>query len=215
MRGYYIIFEGIVGTGKSTQSKKLVETLKKEFPKTEVIWTREPGGTEISEAIRKVVQGTSFKEEMEPICEAYLYAASRAQALRKVVKPALKRGAVVISDRSFLTSYTIQAFAREIGLDKVRAINNIAIEVVEPDNVIFLDLPINTGLSRTEDHDGDKFESFPKEFYEKIKKGYDTVKELPEFNSKWIDISAEGSEEEVFERIKGKIVPLILAHFDK
>ena len=92
----YIAFEGIVGTGKSTQSKKLYDFLKEQYPSKEVIWTREPGGTEIAQKIRECVQGTEYGEEMGPVCEAYLYAASRAQALRTVVKPVqyvLKRNA--------------------------------------------------------------------------------------------------------------------------
>lgn len=82
----YIIFEGIIGTGKTTQSKRLFEYLKEQYKDKEVIWTREPGGTEVSDEIRKVVQGTDFEEHMDPICEAYLYASSRAQSLRTVVK---------------------------------------------------------------------------------------------------------------------------------
>jgi dTMP kinase len=152
---------------------------------------------------------------MEPICEAYLYAASRAQALRKVVKPEIDNGSIVISDRSYLTSYTIQAFAREIGLEKVAEINKVAIEIVIPDLIVFMDLPLEVGLSRTEDHDGDKFESYPVEFYQKIEKGYETIKESPELNNRWLDILGEGSEEEVFKNIKEKVIPLIFAHFDK
>ncbi|KKU11155.1 MAG: Thymidylate kinase [Parcubacteria group bacterium GW2011_GWB1_46_8] len=88
----YIVFEGIVGTGKTTQSKRLFEYLKDRCLDKKIIWTREPGGTKISDAIRTIVQGTAFEENMEPICEICLYAASRAQSLRTVVKPVLDEG---------------------------------------------------------------------------------------------------------------------------
>lgn len=87
----YIVFEGTVGTGKSTQSKILVEKLQAQYPDREMIRVREPGKTPIAEAIRTLVQGTEFSEDMDPICEAYLYSAARAQLINTVVVPALAR----------------------------------------------------------------------------------------------------------------------------
>jgi dTMP kinase len=152
---------------------------------------------------------------MELICEAYLYAASRAQTLRTIVKPEVEKGSIVIADRSFLTSYTNQAYGREIGIKKVMEINKVAIEVIKPDIIVYLDLPIKIGISRVLDHDGDKFECLPEDFYKKVERGYRLVQKLPEFNKKWISIDANGTEEEVFERIKEKLLPRILSRWKK
>ena len=110
--GCYIVFEGVVGSGKTTQSKRLVEVLRSRFPEREIIWTREPGGDDIAEAIRALAQGAAYAKNMDPICEAYLFAAARAQSLRTVVKPAVDRGALVIADRNFISSVAFQGFGR-------------------------------------------------------------------------------------------------------
>ena len=100
-KGLYIAFEGVIGSGKSTQSKLLQKYLEKTIKDKLILATKEPGGSEIANEIRKTVQGTHIQEAMDPVCEAYLYAASRAQTLRTVVKPILDKGGIVISDRSF------------------------------------------------------------------------------------------------------------------
>src|SRR3989338_5871436 len=115
----YIVLEGVVGCGKTTQAKKLYEHLKKNYPGREIILTREPGGSEIAERIRTLVQGTEFSEVMTPECEAYRYAASRAQTLRSIVSPTIQRGGTVISDRSFLSSMAFQGAARGLGTETV------------------------------------------------------------------------------------------------
>ena len=88
----YIVFEGIVGSGKSTQSKKLVEHLRATYPDREILHVREPGSTPIAEDIRHLCQGKEWEdEEMHPLTNAYLYAAARAQTLHTIVYPALDR----------------------------------------------------------------------------------------------------------------------------
>ncbi len=175
-KGWYIVFEGIVGSGKTTQSKLLYQWLKDKYPKKTVIWTREPGGSEVAESIRKVVQGTDFKELMDPVCEQYLYAASRAQTLRTVVRPVLESGGIVVADRSVFTSFTNQGFGRGMGLAKVLEINRAAVEDLWPDKVIYLSVPVKTGLSRTRDGGGDKFEKYGDDFYRKVVRGYRYVR---------------------------------------
>jgi len=207
----YIVFEGIVGTGKSTQSKKLAEYLKKKYKDRKVIMTREPGGTEIADATRNVVQGIEFDEEMEHICEAYLYAASRAQALRKVVKPALEKGFIVVSDRSFISSLTNQAFGRELGFERVYNINKEAIKDIFPDVIIYLKYDIELGVKRAFDKKGDKFERMGEDvyrsFYDRVSKGYQFVSKHTDFSDKWIGIDAFGTQEEVFEKIVDALKP--------
>jgi len=206
----YIIFEGIAGTGKSTQANKLFSYLQEKLDQ-EVVLTREPGGTEISETIRKVVQGMEFKEEMEPICEAYLYAASRAQALRKIVKPVLEHGGVVVADRSFLTSLAYQAFGRELGFDRVYSINKEAISGIMPDLIVYLELDIEKSLERSFDKEGDKFERLGEDFYKRVSDGYEFVSRHPDFKDKWITIDASGTVDEVYNNLLQNLEPR-LAH---
>ncbi|MDP1743388.1 MAG: dTMP kinase [Candidatus Amesbacteria bacterium] len=198
-KGFYIVFEGLAGCGKSTQSKLLVEKLKKRFPKRKIIWTREPGGTEIADAIRKVVQGTEYKEKMNYICEQYLYAASRAQTLRTIVKPILDKGGIVVSDRSFFTSMAIQGFGRDLGIPLVLKINEQAIFNMWPDLVIYLEINIRDSLNRTFDKSGDKFEKLGFSFYKKVKHGYSYLANKYPKIVKTVD--GTGTIEEVSQRI--------------
>ncbi|NBS68536.1 dTMP kinase [bacterium] len=197
----YIIFEGVVGTGKTTQSKMLQEALQGYFPKKEVLWTREPGGSEIAEAIRKVVQGTVFQEEMDPTCEAYLYAAARAQSLRAAVLPVLERGGIVIADRSVITSVAWQGYGRGMGKEKIMKMNAFATEGIAPDVIFYLRSNLEEALGRTFDAAGDKFEKFPKAFFEMCERGYEEIKSDLRFVSQWEDIDARGTREEVHGRI--------------
>lgn len=200
----YIVFEGIVGTGKSTQSKLLVEYLSKKFPNKEVVWTREPGGSEIAEEIRRVVQATPFTERMNPVCEAYLYAASRAQTLRSIVKPVLDNNGIIVSDRNFLTSLSYQAFARGLGIEKVWEINKPAVEDVIPDLILFFDLDIKTALARTQDADGDKFESMGTDFFNKARKGYLEAGKSDMLKNSFVLINAIGSIEKVQKKVRAE-----------
>lgn len=130
---------------------------------------REPGSTGIAEAIRKLAQATQFDELMDPICEAYLYAAARAQLLKTLIKPTVDAGGIVIADRSFVSSLAYQGRARGLGLDKVLAINHAAISDLLPDKVVYLDSEVKHALERTFDPEGDKFEQMGVEFFEKVK----------------------------------------------
>lgn len=184
----YIIFEGIVAAGKTTHSKKLYDYLKEKFPEKEVVWTREPGSTEVAKSIRKLVQATKFNEEMNGICEAYLYAASRAQSLTQVVKPVLANDGIVISDRSFITSMAFQGFGRGIGHKIIYEINKVGVDNCIPDLIVFLDFDINNALQRVSNRDGDKFERLGKDFFEKVRKGYLEISKMDMFKSKWVSV---------------------------
>lgn len=207
----YIVFEGIIGSGKTTQSKKLVEYLKYKFPTKEIVWTKEPGGTEIADVIRNAVLRTTFVEEMEPLCEAYLLAAARAQSLRAVVQPVLAKGNFVVSDRSFLTSLANQARGRDMGFETIMEINKYAVDGIFPDLIIFIDLDIETALQRTSDNFHDKFENLGRDFHTKVLEGYKQSAAHDMFRDIWITIDGSGTEDEVFARIKTQIAPWIKA----
>lgn len=198
-KGIYIVFEGIVGSGKTTQSKLLVERLKKEFPKREVVWTREPGGSEIAGAIRKVVQATEYEETMEPISEAYLYAAARAQMLRKVVMPVVKRGGIVVSDRSYVSSIAFQGGGRDLDYKLVLKINEVAVDGVNPDILFFIDMDPEISLKRSRDKIGDKWERMGLKFFKKTEMGYKFSKK--KLKKIWVDVDGNGSVEEIQEKI--------------
>lgn len=197
----YIVLEGIVWTGKSTQSKLLGEYLEKRYPGQEVVVTREPGGTEISEAIRVLVQWTNFHEHMDPITEAYLYASSRAQSISAIVKPALDRWAIVISDRCFLTSLAYQGTAKWVGTETVLSINMVALQNHMPDLILHLDLDLDIALNRTFDHSGDKHEREGKDFFIKAHHAYHNLAKHPLFALGWKTIDASGSVEDIHQRI--------------
>lgn len=109
----YIVFEGIVGSGKSTQSRKLVEFLRAKYGDDAIIHVREPGSTPIAEDIRHLAQAKEWENEiMHPLTNAYLYTAARAQTLHTIVKPALEDGKIVVSDRCFLSSCAYQGEAQ-------------------------------------------------------------------------------------------------------
>ena len=146
--GLFIAFEGVEGSGKSTQVSKLVETLTKEGH--DVVVTREPGGPPVAERIRDVLLDPN-SGGMDPRTEALLYAAARAEHVRLVVAPALEAGKTVVCDRFIDSSLAYQGFARELGEGDVLEINRWAVEGMLPDVVVLLDLDADEGLRRVRD----------------------------------------------------------------
>ena len=143
--GLFIAFEGVEGSGKSTQVKQLVEELEAEGH--DVVVTREPGGPPISERIREVLLDPNA-QAMDPRTEALLYAAARAEHVRHFIAPALEDGKVVVCDRFIDSSLAYQGFARELGDHDVLEINRWAVEGLLPDVVVLLDLDADEGLRR-------------------------------------------------------------------
>jgi len=198
----YIVFEGIPGSGKTTQSKLLTKYLQEKSPNKQVVWTREPGGSEIADDIRQVAQVNSYKEEMDPICEAYLYASSRAQTINTIIKPNIKQGNIIISDRSFITSLVFQGYFRKLGFNTILEINKVAIGLTIPDIVIYINSDPETCYNREKDLSGDKFERLNLDFYKTVYNGYNKIKTLPEIKKcKWININGNQNIEQVSKSI--------------
>ncbi len=147
-RGRYIGLEGVEGAGKTTIAAALRDVL--EADGTEAIVVREPGGTELGEEIRRLLLHSG---DMSPWAEAALFAAQRAQLAAEVVRPALERGTWVVSDRTYYSSLAYQGGARGLGVDRVRAINEAALDGVVPDLVVVLDVDPGLGLGRQTDAD--------------------------------------------------------------
>ena len=160
-RGLFIAFEGGDGAGKSTQSRMLAEALTGRG--LEVVVTREPGGTPAAEAIRNVVLTPDFAG-LDDRAEALLYAASRAEHVARLIRPALERGAIVLSDRYVDSSIAYQGVARGLGPDVVGQINLWATHSLLPDLTVLLDVDAGAGLARL-DGEPDRLESEPEEFH--------------------------------------------------
>ncbi len=201
----YIVCEWVVWTGKSTQSKRLVERLRETYPTQEVLLVREPGGTQIAEAIRTLVQATPFEETMQPLTDVYLYAAARAQLLWDIVKPALDRGAWVVSDRNVCSSLAYQWWTQGVGIDVVWQINAPAVLQAPPTALLFFDLPIDMWLSRVFDLQGDKRELKGKDFFVRVYEWYRQIPLQTPLGASYYAVDVTGSPDEVFEKLKQKV----------
>ena len=200
-RGKFITFEGCDGCGKSTQLKMWSEYLTaRNIPH---IFTREPGGGKISEAIREIVL-SGKNTEMTDECEALLYAASRVQHLADRVEPALQAGKLVICDRYVDSSFAYQAFGRGLSKDFVAKINAFALEKYLPDATVFIDLTPEDAFARKHGADeNDRLEQAGMAFHKRVYNGFDTLaKEEP---NRFVRVDGKQSPEGIFEETLAKL----------
>lgn len=170
MAGIFISMEGPDGAGKTTQIELLKAYL--ENKGYEILITREPGGTKISEAIRSIILDRS-NVEMDYMTEALLYASARAQLVAEIIKPAIAAGKAVISDRFVDSSAVYQGMARGLGVENVYKINEFAIQDMMPKLTIHLDLPASVGIMRKKNQaELDRMELEKTEFHERVAEGY-------------------------------------------
>jgi dTMP kinase len=172
-RGILITMEGSEGCGKTTQIRRLARRLQEE--EIDVVVTREPGGTEIGEEIRHLLKYATSASRMTPEAEVLLFAASRAQLVRELIVPSLEDGKIVLCDR-FIDSTTVyQGVARELGDDPVQIINSFAVDNMQPDLTIVVDVPAELGMKRVKSRFSDlpdRMEQENIDFYAKIREGY-------------------------------------------
>jgi dTMP kinase len=178
--GIFISFVGSEGCGKSTQIRRLAAFL--QTLGREVLILREPGGTPIGETIRHLLKHDKNAAAMTPEAELLLFAASRAQLVREVIRPALEKGIVVLCDR-FLDSTTVyQGVARALDSSDVAAINSFAVGELLPDLTLLLDLDVEEGRRRAASRGEpvDRMEQEDAGFYEAVRRGYlDLAREYP------------------------------------
>jgi dTMP kinase len=166
-QGIFIAFEGGEGTGKSTQSKLLAQWLEQEGES--VVLTREPGGTDLGKDLRKILLGHETGA-ISPRAEALLYAADRAHHVYSVIRPALERGDVVITDRYFDSSAAYQGAGRILNPAEVARISRWATESLYPTLTILIDVPAEIGLGRLQSRD--RLEAESNDFHERVRQEY-------------------------------------------
>lgn len=180
--GKLISFEGSEGSGKSTQIIRLAAHLQK--LQRDVVSVREPGGTEIGEQIRNIIVHNSRGDEMCAETELLLFAAARAQLVREIIAPAIKRGAIVLSDRFLDSSTVYQGIGRNLAPDPVQQINRFAVGAVMPDLTVVIDVPTEVSLARIHQRATDVPDRMEREnidFYHKVRDGYLVLaKSMPE-----------------------------------
>lgn len=201
--GYFISFEGGDGSGKSTQIQILREFL--EDRGYDVIITREPGGTPISEKIRSIILDKA-NSEMDDMTEALLYAAARAQLVSQVIRPALEEGKVVICDRFVDSSLAYQAYARGLG-DSVKTINAFAVGDCMPDLTILLKVNPQVGSSRIGNRERDRIELASSDFHKKVYEGYLQLEKL--YPERIVGIDAADTIENISGIISERIAGLL------
>ncbi|MEZ7897481.1 MAG: dTMP kinase [Flaviflexus sp.] len=193
MTGRFISFEGGDGAGKTTQIGLLADRLRNEG--VEVVLTREPGGTDLGVKIR---QALLHGEDLSPRTEALLYAADRSHHIATVVRPALERGATVITDRYMDSSIAYQGAARGLGIETITGLNKWAADELMPDLTILLDLDPVIGATRI-GSEKDRLESAGDEFHAQVRRTFlELAAREPE---RFTVVDASRSPEEISEEI--------------
>ncbi len=195
MKGLFLTFEGPEGSGKTTQAQRLIEKLEQRGIRT--LYSREPGGTPTGEAIRAILQYDRAGESIEPEAETLLFAASRAQLVRRIIRPALARGIWVICDRYADSTTAYQGFGRGLPVGQINAIHHFTIGDTIPDRTFLLDLDVATGFARlVARHSGggsppDRMEREEWAFHERVRVGYLELARAEPERFRVIDAGAE------------------------
>lgn len=201
---FFITFEGVEGSGKSTQAKQLAAYLEANGYK--VLLTREPGGPSISEKIRETLLDKS-NTAMFAETELLLYMASRAQHTGEWIIPALKRGEIVISDRYIDSSYAYQGGGRQLDMSVIETIGNYATFGLKPDITVLLDIPVEVGMERMKGFELDRIELEHIEFHRRVREFFLNVAKKE--TERYIVIDGCGTPESIQKEIREKILSKI------
>ncbi|MEP0004920.1 MAG: dTMP kinase [Balneola sp.] len=194
-----ITFEGIDGSGKSTQISLLKDHLCKSGKEVQVL--REPGGTDISELIRGMLLNPEI--EIDPVTELLLFSSARSQLIAEKVKPLLAKGVVVILDRFYDSTTAYQGYGRKsIPIDQVHQINKIASHEIAPFVTFYLRLSLEESAKRTAHMQKDRMEQSGIEFFQNVIKGFD---ELSKSEERFVTIDASKNVDEVHDLILSKL----------
>ncbi len=194
----FITLEGPEGSGKTSQLPKLAEYLRQHS--FDVLTTREPGGTSISEQIRTVLHNLENKE-MNPRTEILLFQASRAQLVEQVIRPHLAKGGVVLSDRYSDSTLAYQGYGHQVDIEPLRVLVTFATGGLKPDLTLLLDVDVEAGLRRKElKGEWNRLDAYDLEFHQRVRRGYQNlVKEEPD---RWVLIDASQEPAKVQEELR-------------
>ncbi len=204
MTGRLITFEGIDGSGKSTQIARLQQSL--EARGYQVVVVREPGGTPISESIRELLLHTD-SAELHPRTEALLFSAARSQLVHEVILPALAAGNVVICDRYADSSIAYQGYGRDLPLEEIITTQKFATSDLRPDLKVLLDIPVEISSERKAQDPADRMEGAGRTFMARVREGYlQLARSQPE---EWLIVTEQTSAEKIAEEIENYVVKKI------
>ena len=204
--GLFITFEGGEGCGKSTQSRLLGKKL--EQRSIPVVLTHEPGGTALGNELRKALKRKSGSS-ISPQAELFLVAASRAQLVAELIRPALEEGKVVICDRFTHSTMVYQGYGRGLDFTAIKMVNNMATMHLKPDLIILLDIPPEQGLARKRSLK-DRFELEDLSFHQRVREGY--IKMAEAEPDRWLVIDASLPKGKIAEIIWGRVSQLLASH---
>ena len=166
-RGLFITFEGADGCGKTTQLKLLAEDLM--MRGYDVVITREPGAKGLGEKIREIL--LNYDGDVSDRCESFLFLADRAQHIDMIVNPAIETGKIVLCDRHTDSSVAYQGYGRGLPVERIKMLNELAVNGRHPDLTIVFDIDVETSMSRVGD-EKDRLESAGMEFFNRVRNGY-------------------------------------------
>ncbi len=200
LRGVFVTFEGIDGCGKTTQAERVERILRERG--VEALRTAEPGGTPLGVKLRRIL----LEEEAElcPEAELFLFLADRAEHVRRVIRPALEEGKVVLCDRYYHSTLAYQGGGRGLPMELVGSANEIATGGLEPDLVVLLDLEPESALRRIERKDRVVERGIP--FLKRVREAY---LEMAEGDDRFLVLDGERGAEELSETIAGRISALM------
>lgn len=203
MSGFFIAFEGADGCGKSTQMRFFADFL--EELGVSAVRTREPGGCTIAEKIRDIVLDKE-NTQMTAVTEAMLYAAARAQHVRQVIKPAIDSGKIVLCDRFLYSSLAYQGYGRQLGVEKVRNINEIAISGYMPNITVFINMPPKRAFKRMNElKEYDRIEREDISFHQRVYDGFTELSRSEDI----MTIDGTGTKFETHEIVKSRLLPIL------
>ena len=197
-RGLFITFEGADGCGKTTQIELLDKYLRAAGRDT--LLTREPGSRGLGEKLREIL--LNYEGEVSPTAESFLFLSDRAQHVDCIIKPALREGKIVLCDRHTDSTVAYQGYGRELDIEKINYLNNIATGGLKPDLTIVFDIDIETSLSRV-GKNKDRMESAGIDFFNRVRQGYLEIAQKEPQRVKVIDSS------DTIENIHKKVLELV------